>query len=96
MIRLDQLSEDEMRRYLKPQTHWTAIAGPIIAIVTMVGGGIWWAARAPDPVKVERIQDDIVNIRLNAATTQKDVEGMRKEFSEFKVDIKQILQQRRK
>lgn len=96
MIRMDQLSEDEIRRYLKPQTHWTAIVGPLLAIASVVGGGIWWAARAPDPADFKKTQSDIVEIRIDGASTKKDVQGLRNDFSEFKLDIKQALQQRRK
>lgn len=93
---MDQLSEDEIRRYLKPQTHWSAIVGPILAILSMIGGGIWWAARAPDPGKVDKIQNDVFDIRLNQASQQKDVQGLRDDVSSIKVDLKQLLMQRRK
>lgn len=96
MMRTDQLSEDEIRRYLRPQTHWTSIVGPILAILSMVGGGIWWAARSPDPGKVDKIQNDVFDIRLNQASQQKDIQGLRDDVSSIKVDLKQLLMQRRK
>jgi|GEM_PF-4077371 len=96
MMRTDQLSEDEIRRYLRPQTHWTAIVGPILAIASVIGGGIWWAARSPDPADFKKSQNDIFEIRLNQSSTQKDVQGLRDDVSGIKIDLKQLLQQRRK
>lgn len=101
MLRMDQLSEDEIRKYLRPHSQWFNIVGPLIAILTVVGGAIWWAARSPDPARVEKIQNDVFDIRLNQATTQKDVQGLahdqagiRDDVSAIKVDLKQLLQRR--
>lgn len=94
--RPDELSHDEIRAYLKPHTSWLSVLAPMLAIATVAGGWVWWAARTPDPARVEKIQNDIVDIRLNAATTQRDVQGLREDVSSIKVDLRQLLMQRRK
>ena len=96
MIRRDQLSEDEVRAYLRPHTPWFSIVGPLLAIGSVVGGGIWWAAKAPDPAEFKRVQDNVAEIRTGQALTQQRVDGLRDDVSGIKVKLDQLLMQRRK
>jgi hypothetical protein len=96
MRRLDELSEQEISRYLRPPTPWFSIIGPILAIASVIGGGIWWAARSPDPAEFKKAQSDIVEIRIGQSLTQENVKGLRDDVGSIKTDLKQLLMQRRK
>jgi len=53
-----------------------AVLSPIVTILTIIGGAIWWAARAPDPSKFDKLQTDMFDLRMEQGLTKMRVQGI--------------------
>lgn len=82
------MTDDEVRRYLKPKQHW----GALIASVILVGGTVWGVteylhSRASND-DTKALQSDVFKVRLDQETLKGDVKaiGVRLESIDKKLD----------
>lgn len=85
------MTDEELRRFLKPKAHW----GAIITVAVLAGGAVWASteflhsrASADD---TKKLQNDVFEVKLNVAVQAGDMKAMHIEMSKGFEAIKEKL-----
>lgn len=70
------MTDDEVRAFLKPKHDWIKVVSVALAAAGIAWSFAKWAAQSPTPERVEKIQNDVFQVRLDVSSIQSDVRSM--------------------
>lgn len=70
------MTEDELRTYLKPKSHWGAIVTTAIAVAGAVWGVTQYLGDIPKRPEFDEVRRDVTHLRLDSETTKGDIKAI--------------------
>lgn len=70
------MTDDELRQYLKPKTHWGALIGTGIAVAGAVWAGTEYLHSRASSDDTKTLQTDVFKVRLDQETIKGDVKAI--------------------
>jgi hypothetical protein len=70
------VTDDEIRRMLKPKTHWGAIVTTAIAVAGAVWGVTQYLGDIPKRPEFQEVRTDVTRLRLDQETMKGDVKAI--------------------
>jgi hypothetical protein len=79
------VTDDELRKYLKPKTHWGAVVTVAISVAGAVWGGTEYLHSRASEDETKSLQSDVFKVRLDMETVKGDQRAIKVQMdSEFK------------
>jgi hypothetical protein len=91
------MTDEELKRFLKPKTHWGAVVTVAIAVAGAVWGGTEYLHSRASSDDTKALQSDVFKVRLDQETLKGDVKaiGVRLESIDKKLDVASDPKRRR-
>jgi hypothetical protein len=70
------VTDDELKRFLKPKTHWGAVVGTAIVVAGAVWSGTTWLHTRASADDTKALQSDVFKVRLDQETVKGDVKAI--------------------
>lgn len=70
------MTDDELRRFLKPKTHWGAVVGTAILVAGAVWGGTEYLHSRASSDDTKALQSDVFKVRLDQETVKGDIKAI--------------------
>lgn len=85
------MTDEELRRFLKPRTHWGAIITTAIAVAGAVWGATQYLGDIPKRPEFQEVRKDVTSLRLDQETMKGDVKAINVRLEEGFKSINQKL-----
>ena len=70
------MTDDDLKRYLKPKTHWGAIVTTAIAVGTTIWGITQYLGDIPKRPEFNEVSTNVTRLRLDQETVKGDVKAI--------------------
>lgn len=87
------MTDDEVKKYLKPHTNWLALGGFLLAALGAAAALGKWVFTAPTKEDYTGLEVRTKTVELDHAVLKANVDGMRSDLSEVKSATKEINSQ---